>query len=309
MISPKLVSIIIPVFNREDLIIKTIDSIISQTYQNWECVIVDDGSTDATVSILETFKIKDSRIKVYSRPDTMPKGGNSCRNYGFEVSKGAYVNWFDSDDIMHPDFLKTKLEAFDNNINCVISKTQLFTGTNKKIIGKEIRTFNSPNLLEDFITLKRSWYVCDPMWKKNVLKYNKLFSLQLLKGQDRDFHIRMLQNPKINIKFVDSYLTYYRQHDKTITNTYSQAVALSIHNNLIERMDYLVEYGISNKTLLFMYVQLFKNYRYLRCKTLSILFFVLKRPLLDVQYYKWITKFLLSSVSYKILGKGDVLLK
>jgi len=308
MLNNPLISILIPVFNREDLIEQTLNSIITQTYKNWECIIVDDGSTDKTLSVLKGLRIKHSRIKVYQRPDNLPKGANSCRNYAFNVCKGDYINWFDSDDIMHPEFLKTKLDAFNDEINCVISKTQFFSETINTISGKENRTFSSENLLEDFVTLKRSWYVCDPMWKKSFLKKEALFSLNLLKGQDRDFHIRMIQNVKINISFVDAYLTYYRQHGQTISNTFTKAVALSVNNNLKERIDQLVKFGISNKTLLFMYVQLFKNYRNLKSQTLRTLFFVLKRPILNIDYYKWIVKFLLASVSYRLVGKGDVLL-
>jgi glycosyltransferase involved in cell wall biosynthesis len=308
MLTKPLISILIPVFNREAFIEETLNSIITQTYKNWECIIVDDGSSDNTLPLLEAFKIKDSRIKVYNRPDNLDKGANSCRNYAFKVCKGDYINWFDSDDIMHPEFLKTKLEAFNDEINCVISKTQFFSENINTIIGKENRTFSSENLLEDFITLKRSWYVCDPMWKKSFLKKENLFSLHLLKGQDRDFHVRMLQNTKIQISFVDIYLTYYRQHGQTISNTFTKAVALSINNNLKERIEQLVKYGISNKTLLFMYLQLFKNYRNLQSQTLKTLFFVLKKPILNLDYFKWILKFLLASISYRLVGKGDVLL-
>lgn len=309
MLAHPLISILIPVFNREDFIEETLNSVIAQTYKNWECIIVDDGSTDNTISILENIKIKDARIKVYNRPNTLPKGANSCRNYAFNVCGGDYVNWFDSDDIMHPEFIDTKLKAFNIDCNCVISKTQFFSETINSISGKENRTFKSDNLLEDFITLKRSWYICDPMWKKSFLNEKELFSLKLLKGQDRDFHTRMLQNSKIKIKFIDFYLTSYRQHDKTISNTFSKAVAVSINDNLKERIESLKSFGISNKALLFMYIQLFKNYRSLQSQELKTLFFVLKKPILHIDYYKWIIKFLLASISYKLIGKGDILLR
>lgn len=309
MTSSPLVSILIPVYNRAHLITETIQSIVNQTYFNWECVIVDDGSSDNTLNVLNKFGVEDSRIKIFSRPENYPKGANSCRNFAFSISKGEYINWFDSDDIMHPEFISTKLNAFKKDYKCVISKTQFFTDDISVITGKENRTYESNNLLEDFITLKRSWYVCDPLWRKSFLINKQLFSQQLLKGQDRDFHIRMLLDSKINIIFLNSFLTFYRQHDKTISNTFSKEVALSIHNYLQKRTLQLVAYGISNDTLQFMYIQLFKNYRYLRSETRIILLFVLSRPILSFQYIKWVAKFVLASISYRITSRGDVLLK
>ena len=76
-----LVSIIIPTYNRAHLIAETLDSIIAQTYTNWECIVVDDGSTDPTDELMETYCKKDSRFQYYHRPKNRPKGANACRNY------------------------------------------------------------------------------------------------------------------------------------------------------------------------------------------------------------------------------------
>jgi glycosyltransferase involved in cell wall biosynthesis len=306
-----LISIIIPVYNREFILAETLQSIILQSYSNWECVLVDDGSTDGTMALMQKYKDIDLRIKTLKRPSNLLKGANSCRNYGFSASEGEYINWFDSDDVMHPNFLKNKIFFFLNNehVNCVISKTQFFIGHISKIIGQEKRTFNSQNLLEDFIQLKRSWYTWDPMWRKSWLKNKLLFSEDLLKGQDRDFHIRMLQHTDIKICFLDEYLAYYRQHKNTISNNFSKEVAHSVHYMLKQRIIKLKKYEVSDKTLMFVYIELFKNYRYLRSNSRDILKFMLKNPLNHKLYYKWLVKFLIASISYKLIGKGDFFLK
>jgi glycosyltransferase involved in cell wall biosynthesis len=90
-----LVSIIIPTYNRAHLIGETLDSVLAQTYQNWECIVVDDGSSDNTDKVVGKYVQKDSRFKYYHRPDEHLPGGNGARNYGFKMSKGEYVNWFD----------------------------------------------------------------------------------------------------------------------------------------------------------------------------------------------------------------------
>ena len=108
-----LVSIIIPTFNRADIIHETLDSIKLQTYEKWECIIVDDGSNDNSIMVINEFVKTDNRFKFYDRPINKLKGANSCRNYGFEKSKGEFINWFDSDDIMHENrvIVHTSLET------------------------------------------------------------------------------------------------------------------------------------------------------------------------------------------------------
>ena len=107
-----LVSIIIPIFNRENLIKETLDSILQQSYLNWECIIVDDGSTDKTIEVVRNYIKKDSRFNLFQRPLNRLKGGNAARNFGFEKSKGQLIQWFDSDDIMLSNFITEKVKYY-----------------------------------------------------------------------------------------------------------------------------------------------------------------------------------------------------
>ncbi len=84
---------------------------MAQTYQNWECIVVDDGSTDRTKTVVQGYVKKDTRFILVDRPETHQPGGNGARNYGFEISKGDYIQWFDSDDLMQPDFLSEKINS------------------------------------------------------------------------------------------------------------------------------------------------------------------------------------------------------
>lgn len=91
-----LVSIIIPVFNREKLISETLDSVVKQTYSNWECIIVDDGSIDNTVSIIKSYIKDDKRFSLHSRLNTEKiKGVSSCRNIGIIKAKGDLIVLFE----------------------------------------------------------------------------------------------------------------------------------------------------------------------------------------------------------------------
>ena len=110
-----LVSIIIPTYNRANFLRETLNSILTQTYKNWECIVVDDRSTDNTNQIVSNYIEQDERFKFYVRPCNRLRGGNAARNYGFEKSQGDYIQWFDSDDIMFPDYLQKRMDVFNDN--------------------------------------------------------------------------------------------------------------------------------------------------------------------------------------------------
>ena len=88
------ISIIIPTYKRSHLLTKTLISVQEQTYEDWECIIVDDGSTDDTQKIVKEFCDLDHRFSLHNRPVSKPKGANSCRNYGLEISQGEYLIFF-----------------------------------------------------------------------------------------------------------------------------------------------------------------------------------------------------------------------
>ena len=115
-----LISILIPNYNKANYLRETLDSVFAQTYTNWECIIVDDHSTDNSWEILQEYTIRDSRFEIRKRPGHLPKGGNACRNYAFELSEGEFVNWFDSDDVMFENFLADKIKAFTTEVQFVI---------------------------------------------------------------------------------------------------------------------------------------------------------------------------------------------
>ena len=98
MIKP-LVSVIIPLYNRVTLVEETVNSVLLQTYTNFELIIVDDGSNDGSLLLAKSLAEQDERIAIYSRPKELPRGANSCRNFGLKKSKGDYFIILDSDCI------------------------------------------------------------------------------------------------------------------------------------------------------------------------------------------------------------------
>ena len=111
------VSIIIPTFNSSKYLKATLKSVLSQTYANWECIIIDDGSTDDTILILKEYASKDSRFKWFFRPSSKPKGPSSARNYGLERVNGEFVVFFDSDDLLLETCLENRIAFAKENPN------------------------------------------------------------------------------------------------------------------------------------------------------------------------------------------------
>jgi glycosyltransferase involved in cell wall biosynthesis len=184
-----LVSIIIPTYNRADLIGNTLDSILAQTYTNWECIVVDDGSTDDTEIVVMDYVKSDARFQYHKRPETKIKGANACRNFGFEISRGELVNWFDSDDLMLDVALQSKLDAFDDSIDFVIGNSLNFDEEGTISRPYELN-YNIPITAENFINQTIGWITNDVLVKREVVKIS--FNEQLKSGQEYNFFSRLL---------------------------------------------------------------------------------------------------------------------
>ena len=228
-----LVSIIIPVYNRQDLISQTIESVLKQKYSNFECIIIDDGSVDNTISIINYIVEKDSRIKLFTRPRLLKKGANSCRNYGFTLAKGEYIIWFDSDDIMPYESIyvrvcKIKQSNFDFVIGCV----NKFENTN--LIENHHLLVSHSNLeinASNYLTGESWFHTSAPMFKKEyLLKSNYLFDTDLKFHDETEFFIRLLLNNP-NVCKVNKITTMRRMHSLSI---YGRLKQFSYSDKLLE---------------------------------------------------------------------------
>ncbi|MDR0298917.1 MAG: glycosyltransferase [Streptococcaceae bacterium] len=107
----KLISIIIPVYNSEKFLRRTLQSVLEQSYQNFELLLIDDGSTDGSGQICDDFASKDLRVKVFHMENS---GISSAQNKGLDEAKGAYITFCDNDDIYHPQYLEVLAYALEN---------------------------------------------------------------------------------------------------------------------------------------------------------------------------------------------------
>ncbi|WP_372757810.1 glycosyltransferase family 2 protein [Mariniflexile sp.] len=210
-----LVSIIIPTYNRAHLISETLDSILAQTYINWECIIVDDGSTDHTDEVLKDYLQKDSRFQYHHRPNGRPKGANACRNFGFELSKGEYVNWFDSDDLMFPNLLSFKINKFLENqeIDFVVCGFKVIFNN-----GKEFHNYTkqSENYILSYIFDELKLNSENILWKKTVIE-NVIWDENINKFQDLNFIFENLKTNTLKGESIEGILIEVRVFGDSIS--------------------------------------------------------------------------------------------
>ena len=130
-----LISVVIPAYNAEQFLDETLESVLSQTYENWECIIVNDGSTDNTESVAKKWCEKDSRFRLTDKENG---GLSSARNWGIKESKAEYIAFLDADDLYMPNFLEICLENLvEKDVDLVAPKMLEFWDVQNEVIEDE----------------------------------------------------------------------------------------------------------------------------------------------------------------------------
>jgi len=301
-----LVSIIIPTYNRAHLIGETLDSVLAQTYTNWECIVVDDGSTDGTALLLADYCSKDSRIQYYHRPDSHKPGGNGARNFGFKMSKGEYVNWFDSDDVMLKDFLKTKVEAISPNVDLIICSGY---HVNEKLenhvpIDLKMDTF----LFKDYVLWNFQIVTNSILFKKVYLIDKKLFDENIYRGQETELFSRLffkLEADKYHI--INKPLFLYRQHKMTKTEKHKTYVSRYYKSQcIIAKANLDRAFSIDDKDLKEYYYKGLVNNFYLSLskKDTKVATYIINKILRKIKSIKFV-----NHLEFTVLGNFFIIIK
>jgi len=187
------VSIIIPTYNRSKTINLCIDSVLKQTYTNWECIVVDDGSTDNTVQIVKDYTDIEYRIKLYTR-NRNPKGAPTCRNIGIEKSTGEFLMFLDSDDIITENCLNQRIKAASKEpqYDLVITQTRV-KSNNNSVDFAPLKDLSRDTIINQFLTFQSCWSNGGILIKRKFLIDNKLsYNTNLTRWQDTAFNLSIL---------------------------------------------------------------------------------------------------------------------
>lgn len=187
-----MVSIITPSFNSEKYIEQTYQSIINQTNSNWEWLIVDDGSSDSTISLLKKYAESDNRISYFVR-DRLPKGATTCRNIAVEKCRGDYLIFLDTDDILASFCLEQREGEMKRNPGYDFMAFQMLL-FNEEIDDTRLlwNIEDERKDLERAIRLNPVMAGSSPLWKKDSFIKIGLWDDKILINQDIELHIRSM---------------------------------------------------------------------------------------------------------------------
>lgn len=221
-----IVSVIIPAFNSEQYIAECIDSVLVQTFQDFEIIIIDDGSTDDTVSIISEYK--NDRIKLFHQDNS---GSAAARNYGVKQSSGIWIAFIDADDIWLPDKLQKQLEHCSNQ---AWSHTDLFFHGSfypKYTKATDFTSKHSGFILNNLL-VENSIGTSSVVLKKEIFHELGGFNTDLRALQDWDLWLRIAE--KYQACYIDQPLVYYRVHTSSVSRNVRKT--LPYHINLIDRV-------------------------------------------------------------------------
>lgn len=249
-------SIIIPIYNSEKYLRECLDSIVNQTYQNLEIILIDDGSKDDSYSICKEYRKKDKRIKYIYQENS---GVSQARNKGIKWATGKYLTFVDSDDFVDLDTYETVLKEMKNTDLVGFGYYTLYQNKIKNQNIKGIETINKSDCINClFKTNSYRGFCCNKIYDTDLIKKNKLqFDKNLFLYEDLKFNIEYLSYCK-KIKYIKNPKYYYR----VTQNSATQIKNLRYLNHSIESINQIEKmlYFKSNEFYEFKHRQLMELY-------------------------------------------------
>ncbi|MDE6703642.1 MAG: glycosyltransferase [Muribaculaceae bacterium] len=230
------ISIITPVYNAEKYLRQAIESVMAQTFQDWELILVDDGSTDKSNEICREYAIKDRRIRIIEKAN----GGVSCaRNTALDVSEGEYIFFLDADDELYPYSIK-HLHNIAQSYSVPIAAGREVYATEKP--EKNLTATTEPEIVKAEHFLKNVWYQKKHTDNSVSWKLFKKFlfdNLRFYDGRFEDleiFHKILFKADTIAIS--DSVVYFYRKHPTSFINSWSERRKgiVKVTESIINRM-------------------------------------------------------------------------
>jgi len=215
-----LISIIIPLYNSERYIKETLDSVLDLSIKEIEIIIVNDGSTDSSISIVNEYLGKHNNISLISKKNT---GVANSRNIGLQKAKGEYVLFLDADDVLNSSFFDLKMDLINSKSNIIGSYIQVFENNIENVIGYNHSVYQDPikSILkfENGVTLPSSY-----LFKRSFLIENNIsFNTNLSSTADRFFLIQCaLKDSNFKIETQNPGTLFYRVSEKSMSHNFNK---------------------------------------------------------------------------------------
>jgi len=264
-----IVSVVMSVYNAEDYLRPAIDSILNQTFKDFEFIIIDDGSTDKSLSIIKTYT--DPRIILISRRN---KGLTASLNEGIKKSKGRYIARQDADDVSIKDRLYKEVEYLDSHTDVgLVGSNYIHIDEKGEKTGARTNIFTHPSDLKACLVLCNQYGHGSIMMRRNVLDKTGLYDSKVGHAEDYDLWIRISRVSKV--ANIEEPLFYYRNLSSSVSHSrLEEQIALTFKirdrafdHFLTHRKEYNL-YGIhpSGEYYLKRKSTLFRNYAFLAHK-------------------------------------------
>lgn len=228
----KLVSVIIPAYNSEEFIIDTLESVQNQTYQNWECIIINDGSTDNTEKTVLSF-IEKSPVHSKFIYHFQKNGGlSSARNKGMAISKGDFIQFLDSDDLLFKDKIQVMVPLYesDDSSNRIYFCDYMFSNDQNPFLEDKTQHKLFPNIDSiksiNFKRMYRKWdlgFIIPPhcfLYPKKVIE-NLNFDILLKSKEDWDFYLSILSKEDTTLTGIEGVYCSYRVRKNSMSHDYT----------------------------------------------------------------------------------------
>lgn len=198
-------SIIIPTYNRADIILETINSVLSQRFANFELIIVDDGGTDDTEKVIEAI---DDRRVYYFKKENAERG--AARNFGANKSKGVYLNFLDSDDLLYPNHLECAFEFIEKK------DPSVFFQHYNLILNNRVQTVPVPKgkVINDLLVRKGNFLSCDGSFIKRSIFMKHPFSECREMSASEDFELWLRLAARFPIFYLPNVTSSIRLHEE-----------------------------------------------------------------------------------------------
>jgi len=228
------ISVIVPVYNSEKYVARCIDSVIAQTYHNWELLLIDDGSTDSSPDILRAYESRDARISVYRQANA---GAGAARNLGIKKAAGDYIVFVDSDDTIESHYFA--LLSKKNTDVVFIGVNQRDSAYNITLTEKlpARRGLSKDDIIRSQMTGKFPWGGWRKAVRADVLRKNAISYTNHQIGEEAVYSFLLLWYAK-DFSFIDKPVYNYIQHDDSLSNRLLDDpwgdVAIAVRNKVVE---------------------------------------------------------------------------
>ena len=225
------VSIIVPVYNAEKYLFRCVDSILNQTFKDFELLLIDDGSTDKSGEICDGYTEKDNRIRVFHKENG---GVSSARNVGLNNAKGEWIAFVDADDMLFTYSLEFMIGKVSEKVDLVICGYNIYNEKGKETFSTAIKPRNEYISLNDGIKIMfadyyYNGYLFNKLFKYSIIQKNKLlFSENIYYNEDRLFCVKYILSLNQKIYYSSEPIYMYMQHADSAIFSLSKSFSYKI---------------------------------------------------------------------------------